>query len=161
MCWIYEINELLQRKQNFVTACNKQKVILNSEKKDAGLKVTLKLNAQYLCLMKWKAELKWSTSSKSIRIFFSKGCVFILDFLLFADFSPHIKQTGKPVSSAVKANYSAHVALNLLFSSETFLFLDLSMVGLSGVKKLNKWRAGRCHIGNVLMLQDHHNLHIN
>ena len=35
----------------------------------------------------------------------------------------HYIHTGKPVSSAVKANESAHVALNVLFSSDTFRIL--------------------------------------
>ena len=50
--------------------------------------------------------------------------------------------SGKPLSSTVKANESAHVALNVLFSSETFLFLDLCMVYLPGVEKLDISRAG-------------------
>lgn len=42
--------------------------------------------------------------------------------LLFANFPPHIKHTGKPALSAVKANESVHKTLNVLFSSETSFF---------------------------------------
>jgi len=68
-------------------------------------------------------------------------CIYETNELLQFEFS----------SSAVKANESAHVALNVLFSSKTFLFLDLSMVGLPGVEKLNKSRASRCHTSMVVM----------
>lgn len=47
-------------------------------------------------------------------------------------------------------NESAQLALNILFSSETFIFLDLSMVILLGIKKF-KLHAGGCRTSAVVM----------
>ncbi len=44
-------------------------------------------------------------------------CRSTLLFLLLANFSPHIKHTGRPASLAVKANTSVHAELNSPFSS--------------------------------------------
>ena len=45
------------------------------------------------------------------------------DFWLFANFWLHVKHTGLPVLSAMKANEFVYKALNVLCSSDTFLFL--------------------------------------
>ena len=50
-------------------------------------------------------------------------------FLLFTNFSLHIKHTGLTVLSAMKANEFVYKALNVLCSSDTFLFLDLLIGG--------------------------------
>ena len=52
----------------------------------------------------------WAKAACSFR-----KCLATFDFLLFASFSLHFKHTGKSVSSAVKANDPAHVALNVVF----------------------------------------------
>lgn len=106
----------------------------------------------------------------SAKAFLVWKCLSTLDFLLFANFSPHIKHTGKPASSAVKANESVHEALNVLFSSETFLFFGFIHGSLPGPKIQNKsvawWQQmshARCERQNIetpfnLMLQDRLNL---
>lgn len=50
---------------------------------------------------------------------------------LFDHFLPHIRRIGKQV----KANESTHVVLNVFFSSQSLLLLDLSTVCLPMVEK--------------------------
>ena len=50
-------------------------------------------------------------------------------FSLFANFSLRIKHLGKLALSAMKVNEFVHEALNVLWFSDTFLFLDLLLFG--------------------------------
>ena len=59
--------------------------------------------------------------------------LFILkfDFLLFTNFSLHVRNTGKPVLSVMKANKSVHEALNVLCSFLRFTHSWLVIIKLS------------------------------
>ena len=76
-------------------------------------------------------------------------CLSRFDFLLFANFSPHINQTGESLSSTVKANKSVHEALKVLFSSEIFLFFHRWLTGSRPLKKCTCLLPGNGPAGDV------------
>ena len=71
-----------------------------------------------------RSQTSWFTSSPLLitsqqMLFACSGNVFRHNILLFNNFLPHLKHTGKPALLVVKANKSVHAEWN--YSSGTFL----------------------------------------
>lgn len=65
-------------------------------------------------------------------------CLGTFDLLLFASFSPQSRHTGKTLSSEANANAGI---INILFSSDIFLFLPFFILGLPGLESCDKCKA--------------------